>query len=52
MTTKNTAPLLTETDINTIAQLHNVAPGKVRSTLKADGFKVMATPTAQQKMNR
>jgi hypothetical protein len=52
MTTKNTAPLLTETDINTIAQLHNVAPSKVRQTLKEDGFKVMATPTAQQKMNR
>ena len=48
---KLTEPL-TETDINTIAQLHNVAPSKVRQTLKEDGFKVMATPTAQQKMNR
>lgn len=40
MTTKQKL-LLTETDINTIAQLHNVAPGKVRATLKADGFKIL-----------
>lgn len=41
MTTKNTAPLLTETDINLVAKLHHVTRSEAARQLKEDGFIIM-----------